>query len=219
MVDITIFVEGTCSGEPSVATMDSSPGFRESFYTLFTQKLAPLEFNLKIIPFGSVTAAKHILDKIGAQHNHAIILIDLDAPREKREERLNYYNPLYANRVFFMIQEMEAWILSQPDKIYLFSETEKLIRKNPEKKLEDSRFLKNRHPEQISIPSRVLDTLFRQFFDKVKIRQGSIRTTGKRYVKSKDGPKLVALLELENLMKCFDDVQKMVDCVCYNLNK
>ncbi|SLM31179.1 hypothetical protein MTBBW1_280015 [Desulfamplus magnetovallimortis] len=58
MVDITIYIEGVKLTNASAMTVDSSAFFRESFYELFSQKLHPTEFNLKIIPFGTVTLSK-----------------------------------------------------------------------------------------------------------------------------------------------------------------
>ncbi len=129
MVDITIYIEGMPSENPAVLTVDNSAIFRESFHKLFSQKLSTTEFNLRIKPFGTITQAKKMLEQIETQGINAVLLMDLDAPKEKIDERLNQYKPYDTSKIFFMIQEMEAWILSQIDKIEEFGKNEGLIRK------------------------------------------------------------------------------------------
>jgi hypothetical protein len=112
-----------------------------------------------------------------------------------------------------MIQEMEAWILSQVDKIEAFGKDDGLIRKREPEEINNNALIKNKHPEQIHKPSEKLDTLFRQYFDVVKIRRGKERKIGKRYSKAFDGPKLIGLLELQTLMLHFDDAKRLVDYI------
>jgi len=208
MVDITIYVEGVSSNDPVVDTVGNSAVFRENFYQLFSQKLEPTQFNLKIIPFGTVTQAKAKLQQIETQKMNAVLLIDLDAAKNEREERLlKFYAPLDTTRLFFMIQEMEAWILSQVDKIELFGYNEQLTRKRMAESISDNSLIKNKHPEEIDKPSEKLDTILRQYFEVKKTGKG------KRYAKAKDGPKLIGLLDLQILMRSFDEAQKLVDYI------
>jgi len=210
MVNITIYIEGVPSENPAVLTVDNSAIFRESFHQLFSQKLSSTEFNLQIKPFGSITQSRKMLEHIETQKINAVILIDLDASKEKREERLNQYKPFDTSNLFFMIQEMEAWILSQIDRIEEFGKNEGLLRKRDNEAINNNALIKNKYPEQINKPSEKLDTILRQYFDVVKIRQGKERRKGKRYSKAKDGPKLIGLLELQILMQDFDDAKKLI---------
>ena len=213
MVDITIFVEGVQSQYPAVSTIDNSAVFRENFHKLFSQKLSSLKFNLIIKPFGTITQARNTLEHIETKGGNAVLLIDLDAPKEKKDARLNRYKPFDTTRIFFMIQEMEAWILSQANKIEDFGKNEGLIRKRNNEDINENPLIKNKHPEQINKPSGKLDTILRQYFDVVKIRRGKERIIGKRYSKAKDGPKLIGLLELHILMRCFDEAKRLVDYI------
>jgi hypothetical protein len=213
MVNITIYIEGVPSENPAVLTIDNSAVFREKFHQLFSQKLSATEFNLQIKSFGSVTQARKMLEHIETQSINAVILIDLDAPKEKREERLHQYQPFDTSKIFFMIQEMEAWILSQIDKIEEFGKHEGLIRKRDNEVINNNALIKNQHPEQINKPSEKLDTILRQYFDVVKIRQGFERKKGKRYSKAKDGPKLIGLLDLQTLMQDFDEANRLIDYI------
>jgi hypothetical protein len=100
MVDITIYIEGVQSENSAVLTVDSSVHFREHFHQLFSQKLSPTEFNLRIKPFGSITQARKMLEQISTQCINAVLLIDLDAPKEKKDERLNQYKPFDTTNFF-----------------------------------------------------------------------------------------------------------------------
>ncbi len=195
---------------PYLASLTS---LRESFHQLFSQKLSSTEFNLKIKPFGSITQARKMLELMETQEINAVLLIDLDAPKEKREERLNQYKPFDTSKIFFMIQEMESWILSQIDKIEEFGKNEGLIRKRDNEDINNNSLIKNKHPEEIKKPSEKLDTILRQYFDVVKIRRGKERKIGKRYSKAKDGPKLIGLLNLQILMQDFDEAKRLVDYI------
>lgn len=197
----------------AVLTVDNSPIFRENFHKLFSQELPTTEFNLQIKPFGSITQAKKKLEQIETQGINAVLLIDLDAPPAKRKERLNQYKPFDTTKIFFMIQEMEAWILSQVDKIEEFGKTEGLIRKKANEAIKNNSLIKNKHPEQINKPSEKLDTILRQYFDVVKIRRGKEQKKGKRYSKVKDGPRLIGLLNLSILMQDFDEAKRLVDYI------
>ena len=210
MVEITIYVEGLTSTNPSVLTVDNSALFRESFHNLFSQKLHPEAFDLRIIPFGSITQSKKKLAHIEKKGINAVLLIDLDGPKQLKKARIEKYADYNTEIIFFMIQEMEAWILSQTDKIEAFGKNEGLIRKKRERNIDNNPLLKGKHPETIEKPSTKLDTILRQNFQVSKKRQGKQIKTGKRYSKSKDAPKLIALLELGALMQTFDEVTGMI---------
>lgn len=214
MVNITIYIEGKQSKNPAVLTVDNSAVFRENFYKLFSQKLPPTEFNLRINMFGTVTQTENILKDIEIQDINSVVLIDLDAPKEKRDYRLSRYKPSDRKKIFFMIQEMEAWILSQTDKIEEFGRNEGLIRKKADEDIKTNKLLKDKHPEEIPKPVNVkLDTILKEYFDVVKIKRGKRRENAKRYSKAKDGPKLIGLLELQILMQDFDEASKLLDYI------
>ncbi len=194
-------------------TVDNSAVFRENFHKLFSQKLSSSEFNLSIAPFGTITQARKMLEHVETHKLNAVLLIDSDAPKEEKDERLKYYKPFDTTKIFFMIQEMEAWILSEVVKIEEFGKSEGLIRKRIDEDIKNNSLIKDKHPEQIDKPSEKLDIILRQYFDVVKIRQNKERKIGKRYSKTKDGSKLIGLLELQILMECFDEAKRLVDYI------
>ncbi len=139
MVTITIFVEGgEPSGNLSAMTVDNSLLFRENFHKLFSQTFGESGYNISVRPFGSVHQAKETLGFIQNKNIQAVLLIDLDAPKAEREKRLTYYKPFDTSNLFFMIQEMEAWILSQPEVIEKYAEDEEFKRKREEECLAEN---------------------------------------------------------------------------------
>jgi hypothetical protein len=213
MVSVTIYVEGgvvNAAGDASVQTVDNSGVFREGFHRLFSQELSEEDFELVVQPIGSVYNAKKHLKKIVDEGMNGVILIDLDGPRANRADRLQTYAPLDTSRLFFMIQEMESWILSQPEKLDEYGKKEGLTRKRPQEQIGDDGLIRGLHPEAIAHPSSKLNTILRKYFSIEKVRKGKKKSSPKTYSKTKDGPQLIGLLELNALKQVFDEVQRLI---------
>lgn len=213
MVSITIYVEGGNQGNNNKAaqTFDNSALFREGFHKLFAQQFDENEFNLVIQPIGSVTQSRNYLAKVIANGAKGAILIDLDGPKTEKESRLqDNYSDLDTTCLFFMIQEMEGWILSQPAILDDYGQAEGYTRKRPGEKIEDDNLLKDKHPEDLTDPAGKLNTLFRKYFAVEKIRRGKPKSKPKSYSKSKDGPKLIGSLELNSLKETFDEAESLI---------
>lgn len=89
MVNLTIYVEGgniRPQDNDASQTIDNSAFLREGFHTLFSKRLSEEKFRLSIQPFGTVTQAAKQLKKITEDNLNAIILIDLDAPKNKNKK-------------------------------------------------------------------------------------------------------------------------------------
>lgn len=188
MVTITIYIEGggVSTGDQTIQTIDNSALFREGFHKLFLQKFSETAFNLIIEPIGSVSQTKKYLEKIINSKIEAVILIDLDGPKSIKEKRLqDNYAPLDTTRIFFMIQEMESWILSQPAKLEEYAKSKGFIIKIPSQKIENDALIKNIHPEDISDPAEKLSTLFKKYYAVEKMRQGKLKNKPAAYSKQK----------------------------------
>lgn len=213
MVDITIYIEGF-GYEKDLnldSTFDSSVFFREAFNRLFYQKIQESEFNIKIQPIGSVTQASTYLKRIKENDENAILLIDLETSKEKKQEKIERLFKAYdINDLFFMIQEMESWILSQPHILQIFGENENLILKQDISNISDNILLKNKHPEEIHKPSEKLETLFKQYFSAELYRRGRIKKSNRNYSKTKDAPQLIQLLDLEKIENTFEDAKNLI---------
>lgn len=97
-----LFIEGT--------TDTSNGNLREGFNKLLVKKL---EGKMPTISMGD--GKKQTIDKFKNSFN-SNMLCDLDAPETKIADDLKE-NEIsdYKDSVFFMIQEMEAWFISQPE--------------------------------------------------------------------------------------------------------
>jgi len=138
-----------------------------------------------------------------------LILIDLDCPKANKIQRLtDNYEQSDWSRIFLMIQKMEAWILSQPDKIEEYGFRYKFLIPKGYVPIANNSLLKNKHPEEIDNPDEVLKTIFRQYFKVVRKAEGKPRP--KIYSKSKDAPGLIMLLDSIKLRSTFDEFDNLI---------
>ncbi len=100
-----LFIEGAPLSE-------SSGDLRKGFEKLLAQKLAGKMPSIKLGGGKTATVDKFKNNNFSQE---PLLLVDLDGPAEKRSSDLKGYG-LEGNSesVFFMIQEMESWFLSQP---------------------------------------------------------------------------------------------------------
>jgi hypothetical protein len=115
------------------------------------------------------------------------MLCDLDAPESEKENDLKKYN-LYQHKesVFYMIQEMEAWFISQPeilDKFYNLPISKKLTKK---------------HASEFHEPDKELQ----------RITKDSHKG---EYHKVHHGAQLLKLLDANKLFKEFPDFKKIIE--------
>ena len=138
MVNIHIFIEGIATNDSAdVNTVDRSAEFRRAFHKLLSQSFENELIALSIEPAtGWKAAAKTYIRHQQKGGKNYCLLIDLDGRIETKSNRLNeslegMKETLahFPNDVFFMIQEMEAWILSQPNVIDSYAENKGFRRK------------------------------------------------------------------------------------------
>jgi len=206
MVIIKIYVEGGVlpNANLRIQTLNNSERLRESFYKLLSKKLDPTKFKLHVEIGSGVQQSINFFKSALKKGHNVYLLIDLDVPKNKKLERLNTLaiaDKDISERVFFMIQEMEAWILSQPNKIeecyhYLKRVKSSIL-------LEDDKILKGIHPEDITKPSTKLHTILGRYYREEK--KGKLRK--KKYNKLRDGADLLELLSINLLEQTFDEVR------------
>lgn len=200
MVVVTVYFEGGADprGNPNVITIENTARLRESFNKLLNSRIKQNTIRIEAIPAYSITNAVKVRKK------DSFLLIDLDGPSELKEIRI-IDNQLSEIRefVFFMVQMMEAWILSQPDKIEkCFAH---LIKS--QKKLKDDPLINGIEPERIRNPDRVLFTLLPRYY---KYRKGDC-VKKLKYEKLKISPDLIELLDIDELYNTFIDVKNIID--------
>lgn len=214
MVTITIYLEGGVLADLNDAaqTSNNTTRLREGFSKLLRQVLLEEDYNLEIKPSGGYKSAAKRFKELKEDQKETVLLIDLDAPKTEKPQKLEELDLVsFKDEVFFMIQEMEAWILSQPDKIELFAKKEQFIIKDKEKIVADNNLIKGKDIEDIEKPSGRLSTIFVQHFQVEKQRRGKSPKAKKRdYGKLKDAPSLLELLDLSILRKSFEDVESLI---------
>lgn len=206
MVTIRIVIEGGVLPNDSTdaQTFNNSEKLRESFYKLLTQIISPEIFNLEI-EMGAGEKNACLMFKKHIKKNSCSLLIDLDGSIDKKAERLlNLEIDEYSDFVFFMIQEMEAWILSQPNAIEkgmsLFN------REKPEQSITDDPIF-NQNPIDIVHPSKKLNTILSRYFSFTKRDEKK----KKKYGKLKDSPLFIKNLDITQLTDTFEDAKRLVD--------
>ena len=207
MVNITIFIEGGIlpNDKINVQTIDNSEKLRESFYNIMSQLISPNKFNISIKQgSGNKQTIKFFKSRIQKQKN-SILLIDLDDKKNKKKQKLiDFELNDYDGNVFFMVQEMEAWIISQIDKVDLYYEG-KFLRKKINTKLSDDENISLKHPEEIVKPSKILKIILGRYFSYTMNKKRN-----KKYSKLKDGADLLSILDADELKKTFSDFNDLI---------
>ncbi|MDI9877711.1 DUF4276 family protein [Flectobacillus rivi] len=202
MVDVSILVEGGVHphSNASADTFDNSEKLRESFQTLLSKGVQDDRIQIKIDTKGSYTSIIKI-----PLHSSQLALLDLDGDQSQRTVRLKEYQlDKHQDFVFFMIQAMESWILSQPDAIEkTFEEYTKIL----EDSLAEFQALKDASPEDISNPSEVLNSLLQSYFEYEKA--GKIKKL--KYGKLKNSHLMIQQLDPEILEYQFEDFHYLLN--------
>jgi hypothetical protein len=212
MVDIRIVVEGGIipHSNDSAMTINNSEKLRESFYKLFTQIFHPSSFNLIIEMKGGIGKATKAFKDYAKINQNTSLLIDLDGDRATKQQKLsNLQVDQFAEKVFFMIQEMEAWILSQPEAIEKAYKDRFFREKGNVQILEAEKELFQVHPEEIKKPSFMLKVLLGKYYSEMK---GNTKKK-KKYGKLKDAPLLIENLNIHKLIETFEDLRLMKDLI------
>jgi len=171
---LILYIEGTAD--------DTNGDLRQGFSTLLAQKLQSKMPRIKMTDGKSqaINTFKHPLPN----HN-PLLIIDLDKPEEHKNGLLKKEKlEIEKDKIFFMVQEMEAWFLSQPsilDEFYNYPISKKI----------------KRNPKEIDNPSDVLADLTKG-------------TKKGKYHKVNHGVELLKQLNLDTLMKNFSDVENLV---------
>lgn len=201
MVEVTIFFEGGASEmNTNSEASNNTPALREAFNKLFNSGLSNQSVQIVTRPIGSISNHKNIsIDK----GNY--LLVDLDAPKTEKEKRLDDNYPSIKEQVHFMVQRMEAWILSQSEKVeeVLSLNYERNQQKPP---LSQHEYLAGKHPEEISEPDKKLHYILGQYFsDKSNGREKKLK-----YGKLKTSPSLIEALDIHELRTTFSDVDELL---------
>ncbi len=212
MVKLNLIIEGgVYANNISAETASNVESLRQSLHKFFTRIIkrddieiiifmgagyrnAARQFAESIIPFGLFVDSdlppktKHLwFDSLTNQeHPEKTIII----PEEKKQY------------VFFMVQEMEAWFLKQPNCLNIWAEYEGYDRKHIEIDISEHALIKGKDIESINKPSEKLASIMKRFFVKGK--------RSARYNKLKDSPLLLDALDTETLLPLDLELQRFV---------
>ena len=171
-----LYIEGTAD--------DTNGDLRQGFSSLLSQELEDLMPRIKMTDSKSQAINKF---KKPFPNDNPLLIIDLDKPEIHKATLIKEENlEEESKKVFFMVQEMEAWFLSQPnilDNFYNYKISPRIRRKLVE----------------IENPSDELVRLTKNLPKK------------ERYHKVRHGVQLLKLLNLKDLMKEFSDVKNLIE--------
>lgn len=218
MVEITLHIEGGVLNNVKLIEDTQEHRTRRIQFQKSLMNTQRLRLSLhKLLSQGVDNQAIRVKIELGSGEKQTVnffksqpntyLLIDMDGKKENRPKRLAYFGleqDSHNDKVYFMIQKMEAWILSQPDKI----EENLSVNRKPQitESIENYKTIKGKHPEQILRPDDVLKVILRRFF---KDGEGE----DIKYGKLSTAPLLLENLDIKRLRNTFEDVDKLLNAI------
>jgi hypothetical protein len=212
MVEISMIIEGgVLPGSADAITMDNSQALRQSLHRIFKDVLG-IEVSIKIQLGGGYRAAA--CQFAASSEKNSCLYVDLDS---KRECISNWFDKLVTENpdkpihipddkrqnIFFMIQEMEAWILNQPSSIEVWGKNNNYIRTHREP-IEGHSLIAGKNIEDINKPSKALGEIIKHFFNKEC--NGKLKKV--QYGKLKSAPGLLDCLNTTELKENDAELQR-----------
>lgn len=204
MVNLNIIVEGG-SFDPNAGdeTFNNVESLRESLNKLFSRLLMRDDISLRVdVGAGYRNAAKMF---IRDTKDHYLYVDSDDTDTSKWFERLNNPNPEKSivipsdakDKVFFMIQEMEAWFLKQPDCLERWGVAQGYIRQKPDTPITDDSQIAGKDIESLSKPSKITGVIVQRFFERT-LPDGTKKKV--KYGKLKSAPAIIDQLDEKALV-------------------
>ena len=190
MVNLNVIVEGgTLDSNAGDETFSNVEALRESLNKLFARLLKREDISVRVdVGAGYRNAAKMFLKNTADQY----LYVDSDnSDTSKWFDKLNHQDPNKAiiipaeakDKVFFMIQEMEAWFLKQPGCLDRWGMTQGYKRVKEDTEISEDNQIEGRDIESLSKPSKILGVIVQRYFErtlpngkKVKVKYGKLKT-------------------------------------------
>lgn len=216
MVTITIFMEG--GADPNIPediqTINNTQALRESLYRIFKENISTEVSIVVIMLHGYKNAVKKFLQQ--PSNNSMFLYVDLDgAPNtkdnwfQKLEDEGFNLSEEQKQRCFFMIQEMEAWILYQPTILDTWGAQNGYIRQKSNINIINDNNIAGKVVTEILHPSDVLSYLLGRYFTKVISR----KKKKAKYGKLKTAPALLDLLDASLLGQQDEELKRFITSV------
>ena len=215
MVTITLFLEGgapLAQQKTSAAIFNNAEALRKSLNLFFERLLHRDDINIVL----QLKSSYRIAAKSFAAATDCVFLyIDSDCFPACVDDWMDRYyengEPLQLSeeqkkRIFFMVQEMEAWFLKQPECLERWAHDENYIRLHKEQSIAGHSLIKNKNIEDIRKPSNVTSTLVKHFYKK---------TNGNKvkYGKMKSAPGILDHIDVDDLLPIGAELQRFVSLV------
>jgi len=215
MVKLNLIIEGgVYTNNVSAETASNVESLRQSLHKFFTGILKRNDIEITIfMGTGYRNAAKQFVESIPPLG----LFVDSDLPPETKylwfDKLINKEHPEMTitipegkiQYIFFMVQEMEAWFLKQPECLDRWAISEGYSRKNVRFDISNHSLIKGKNIESISKPSEKLALIMKCFFFK-----GS---KAAKYGKLKTSPHLLDSLDIDSLLPLDLELQRFVSVI------
>lgn len=197
-------------------TASNVESLRQSLYLFFSRLLKRSDIDIVVqMGWGVRAAIKQYLSDTASD----CMFVDSDCAKEKLDQ---WYDSFQSNEypeksiiipadrrsgIFFMIQEMETWILKQPECLDRWGKAQGYTRKRTSEKIENHSLIRGKDIEEISKPSEKLGILIRAFFEK----NAGGKKKSVSYGKLKSAPDILDEIEVKKLLPLDSELQRFFD--------
>jgi len=207
MVNLNIIVEGgTLDPNVSDDTFNNVEALRESLNKLFSRLLKRDDISVRVDIGAGYRNAARMFVKHAA--NHYLYVDSDDVDTDKWFDKLDNPDPNKAivipadakDKVFFMIQEMEAWFLKQPECLDRWGKAQGYIRQKKGIEIAADNQIAGKDIEGLSKPSKIVGVIVQRYFERV-LPNGKPQKV--KYGKLKSAPGIIDQLD-ENTLVAVD---------------
>ena len=190
MVNLNIIVEGgTLDPNVSDDTFNNVEALRESLNKLFSRLLKRDDISVRVDIGAGYRNAARMFVKHAA--NHYLYVDSDDVDTDRWFDKLDNPDPTKAivipadakDKVFFMIQEMEAWFLKQPECLDRWGKAQGYIRQKRGIEIAADNQIAGKDIEGLSKPSRIVGVIVQRYFERVlpngkpqKVKYGKLKS-------------------------------------------
>ena len=204
MVNLNIIVEGgTFDSNSCEETFNNVEALRESLNKLFSRLLKRDDISVRVdMGAGYRSSAKMFVKNSKDRY----LYVDSDnADTNKWFDSLDDADPAKAivipadakDKVFFMIQEMEAWFLKQPECLDRWGKAQGYIRQKRGIEIAADNQIAGKDIEGLSKPSRIVGVIVQRYFERV-LPNGKPQKV--KYGKLKSAPGIIDQLDEQTLV-------------------
>lgn len=204
MVNLNIIVEGgTLDPNVSDDTFNNVEALRESLNKLFSRLLKRDDISVRVDIGAGYRNAARMFVKHAA--NHYLYVDSDDVDTDRWFDKLDNPDPNKAivipadakDKVFFMIQEMEAWFLKQPECLDRWGKAQGYIRQKRGIEIAADNQIAGKDIEGLSKPSRIVGVIVQRYFERV-LPNGKPQKV--KYGKLKSAPGIIDQLDEQALV-------------------